>query len=148
MSKQWQIRRGTTAENDSFIGAIGEITMDTQKNEIRLHDGLTQGGKIFGDTVIEFQAPSSTNNYTWYRKYASGWVEQGGIVADVSSSGGATVTLSVEMRDTNYVVVATANELTDQSSAKVTVALKSTTGFKFNIDITRTVGWQASGMAL
>ena len=29
MSKQWQIRRGTTAENDAFTGASGEITMDT-----------------------------------------------------------------------------------------------------------------------
>ena len=28
--------------------------------------------------VIEFQAPTSANNYTWYRKYADGWVEQGG----------------------------------------------------------------------
>lgn len=28
--------------------------------------------------VIEFQAPTSTNGYTWYRKYADGWVEQGG----------------------------------------------------------------------
>ena len=44
MSKQWQIRRGTTAENDSFTGAIGELTMDTDKKQIRLHDGATEGG--------------------------------------------------------------------------------------------------------
>lgn len=44
MSKQWQIRRGTTVENDSFTGAIGELTMDTDKKQIRLHDGVTEGG--------------------------------------------------------------------------------------------------------
>lgn len=44
MSEQWQIRRGTTAENDGFTGAEGEITMDTQKKSLRVHDGQTQGG--------------------------------------------------------------------------------------------------------
>lgn len=31
-----------------------------------------------GHEVIEFQQPTSSNNYSWYRKYADGWVEQGG----------------------------------------------------------------------
>lgn len=47
MSKQWQIRRGTSAENNGFTGAQGELTMDTDKNQIRLHDGITQGGIRF-----------------------------------------------------------------------------------------------------
>ena len=44
MSKQWQIRRGTSAENDGFTGAQGEITMDTERKAIRIHDEITQGG--------------------------------------------------------------------------------------------------------
>lgn len=44
MAKQWQIRRGTTAENNEFTGAIGEITMDTEKKQLRIHDGETLGG--------------------------------------------------------------------------------------------------------
>ena len=28
--------------------------------------------------VISFQVPTASNGYTWYRKYADGWVEQGG----------------------------------------------------------------------
>jgi hypothetical protein len=39
-----QLRRGTTAENDAFTGAVGEITVDTTKDAIRVHDGATQGG--------------------------------------------------------------------------------------------------------
>ena len=27
------------------------------------------------DVVVEYQMPNANNNYTWYRKYASGWVE-------------------------------------------------------------------------
>lgn len=30
------------------------------------------------DYVVASQAPTSANSYTWYRKYKSGWVEQGG----------------------------------------------------------------------
>lgn len=32
------------------------------------------------DFVIAQQQPTAENNYTWYRLYRSGWVEQGGIV--------------------------------------------------------------------
>ena len=49
--------------------------------------------------VIEFQAPTSTNGYTWYRKYADGWVEQGGRctvpTTNGLSSSSVTVTLPV-----------------------------------------------------
>lgn len=56
MSKQWQIRRGTAAENDSFTGAEGEVTMDTTHKSVRIHDGSTQGGI----TVSTMVAPSNT----------------------------------------------------------------------------------------
>ena len=36
--------RGTTAQNDAYTGYIGEITIDTEKREIRVHDGSTPGG--------------------------------------------------------------------------------------------------------
>ena len=41
-----QLRRGTTAENDLFTGALAEATYDTERKELRVHDGSTQGGKI------------------------------------------------------------------------------------------------------
>lgn len=46
MSRQIQIRRGTANENDAFTGAIGEITMDTTNNTLRVHDGETAGGTV------------------------------------------------------------------------------------------------------
>ena len=39
-----QLRRGTHAQNDAFTGAVGEITVDTDNNSIRVHDGATAGG--------------------------------------------------------------------------------------------------------
>ena len=44
MPTQVQFRRGTTAQNDSFTGAAGELSIDTQLKTIRVHDGSTAGG--------------------------------------------------------------------------------------------------------
>ena len=44
MSKRIQLRRGTTAETNAFTGALGEVTVDTTKDVIVVHDGVTAGG--------------------------------------------------------------------------------------------------------
>ena len=44
MSKRVQLRRGTTAETSTFTGAVGEVTVDTTKNTLVVHDGVTAGG--------------------------------------------------------------------------------------------------------
>ena len=41
---QVQLRRGTTAQHGLFTGAQGEVTVDTDKNTLVLHDGATAGG--------------------------------------------------------------------------------------------------------
>lgn len=44
MAKQIQLRRGTTAENNGFTGAVGEVSVDTDKDVLVVHDGVTTGG--------------------------------------------------------------------------------------------------------
>lgn len=44
MAGRFQLRRGTTAQNNAFTGAEGEVTYDTEVKNIRVHDGQTQGG--------------------------------------------------------------------------------------------------------
>jgi len=88
MSKQIQFRRGTATEHATFTGAIGEITVDTTNKTLRVHDGETAGGTPLAkqselpdlsttDYVVETQLPTADNDYTWYRKYKSGWTESG-----------------------------------------------------------------------
>lgn len=48
VATQVKRRRGTTAENDAFTGAEGEIVVDTERHELRVHDGVTQGGFRIG----------------------------------------------------------------------------------------------------
>ena len=42
---QLKLRRGTSAQHNSFTGAAGEITVVTDDWSLRVHDGVTAGGK-------------------------------------------------------------------------------------------------------
>ena len=44
MATQVQLRRGNTAQTSTFTGATAEITVDTDKETIVVHDGSTAGG--------------------------------------------------------------------------------------------------------
>ena len=39
-----QLRRGTTSQHSTFTGLLGEITVDTDKDTIVVHDGVLAGG--------------------------------------------------------------------------------------------------------
>jgi hypothetical protein len=104
------------------------------------------------DYVVDFQAPTAQNNYTWYRKYRSGWVEQGG--TDTSSTEDLSVTLPVTMANNNYQV-----QLTLGNTAKTVFAnqywstfgwrTKTTTGFTCTVNVANagTKDWFVCGMA-
>ena len=107
-----------------------------------------------GHEVIAFQAPTAQNNYTWYRKYADGWVEQGGSgdLGSVSSSPVITVSFSVEMANTFY-AISIANIRGDGGNFKMTQGVQtfSTTGMKIGFyagnDGCRYYSWKVEGMA-
>lgn len=144
MAKQLQLRRGTTLQNNAFIGAVGEPTLDTETGMIHIHDGVTQGGKEFIDAVVAFQKPTAENGYTWYRKYASGWVEQGGW-----HEGNLIVSFPIAMANTNYFTMI--NSIYNNSgnapySDLGYIARKTTTGMTKGGNAA-TFTWQVSGMA-
>lgn len=97
--------------------------------------------------VIEFQTPTALNNYTWYRKYADGWVEQGGIITGVGTSYSAQ-TMPVEMADTNYTLICNTIENFTGTNYSVAYPLSVT---QFNVKYsgtgTASCAWQVSGMA-
>ena len=63
------------------LGGITESLNDKTDRDMQNVDTISGA-----DAVIEYQVPTADNGYTWYRKYKSGWVEQGGIA---SASGNA-----------------------------------------------------------
>src|SRR5210317_1958414 len=44
MAKRLQLRGGTTSQHSTFTGAIREVTVDTDKDTLVVHDGSTAGG--------------------------------------------------------------------------------------------------------
>lgn len=87
------------------ISALGNITQI--RDNISTLDTRTNG---ILDYVIETQAPTAENNYTWYRKYKSGWVEQGGTISiarqDANTSLFTKVFFPIEMSNKDYHVKA------------------------------------------
>ena len=44
MAARVKFRRGTTAQHAAFTGAEAEVTVNTSKTTLVVHDGSTQGG--------------------------------------------------------------------------------------------------------
>lgn len=59
----YQFIRGTTAENDAYVGPIGSFSIDTELGNIRLHDGVTPGGRVIAnvDEVGRVRSVSSNS---------------------------------------------------------------------------------------
>lgn len=179
-------RRGTTAQNDAFTGAEGEIVVDMQKHTLRVHDGVTLGGFEMArqtdlndkadisyvdeqlvskadadlgnipanyDYVVESQLPTADNGNTWYRKYKSGWVEQGGyIIIGEITSGTQSITLPIEMSDNHYwcMLSCVGREGNTGAYSGVTKSSNSTpTTLVLQLYLTgaHNVYWQVSGMS-
>jgi hypothetical protein len=52
-----QFRRGTTTQHNSFTGLVGEVTVDTDKKTVVVHDGSTAGGSAL---ALEGAATNTT----------------------------------------------------------------------------------------
>lgn len=106
MATQLTLRKGTKIQNDAFTGAEAEMTYVSTTKGLRIHDGSTQGGidvptAATADYVVESQTPTAENNFTWYRKYRSGWVEQGQGNQQMSGST-IRIDLPIIMSDSSY----------------------------------------------
>lgn len=104
------------------------------------------------DYVIESQLPTADNGYTWYRKYKSNWVEQGGCTVTSSTAGNATsVVFAIPMADTSYSAVGSrVVRGTSGNGYQTAVAFSvyTTTGMKVHSgQASCTIAWQISGMA-
>ena len=65
MPTQLQFRRGTTSQNNSFTGAVGELSVDTDTDAIILHDGSAAGGIeiVPSGTIVAFGNASAPTGW-------------------------------------------------------------------------------------
>lgn len=106
------------------------------------------------DFVVDWQAPTAANNYIWYRKYKSGWVEQGGLFTNSAKL--TQITFPVVMADTNYTALSNLQYGSSSWSATVTTCIaegtRTTTGLQilcyYNSSYnTGPICWEVKGFA-
>ena len=145
-----------------YVGNFNEsaITNAANLNIEELEDTISEmvATKVTkGHEVIEFQAPTAENEYTWYRLYADGWVEQGGhnhaIQADRTGKENY-INLPVTMANTNYTSSVVLFGNFDVSIGVIPQGSLATTRLCIGGLYTATsdtrytaVDWQVSGMA-
>ncbi len=95
-----QFRRGTTAQNNAFTGATGEISVDTTDNRLVVHDGSTAGGSrlaLASETIFRVIADDSTGIYL------QGGTDElrisGGNGISTSTDSGGSLTVSLDASD-------------------------------------------------
>lgn len=81
----FQRRRGTTAQHASFTGLLGELTVDTDKDTVVVHDGSLAGGYPLLKQRPAFNAQTGTT-YTLVAADASK-------VMTASNAGAITITV-------------------------------------------------------
>lgn len=85
MSFAFQRRRGTTTQHASFTGLAGELTVDTDKKVVVVHDGSTAGGVPLAKERPSLNAQTGTS-YTLADTDASK-------VVTASNAGAITITV-------------------------------------------------------
>lgn len=131
--------------SDINIGQITEALNDKADRDLLNVD--TGNG---ADVVIAYQKPTEANGYIWYRRYASGWVEQGGFATGSGSSRTSNaVDLPITMADANYTVTTThcSGTGTDTSNYYSYVSGLTQTGFTISTYGGRRSLWVVYGMA-
>jgi hypothetical protein len=113
MPTQVQFRRGTTAQNNSFTGAAGELSINSSNSTIRVHDGSTAGGSELATVVYASNVSNfSTGTLSVTRLATSG--------ASAATYGNATLIPSF--------TVDTYGRITSASNVTVQVANSNITG--------------------
>lgn len=138
---------------------VGNFTQSALENTAGLNAELFNGKadvSTVAHVVTEYQAPTADNNYTWYRKYADGWVEQGGKITPTSDSlalPGSLVNLLIPMVDQNYNIYAVQCDVNDTGTnfSNNAVISRPTTTTTCNITQYASSGhqisWEVKGIA-
>lgn len=136
---------------------VGTFTQEAVVNTAGI--AAEQLNDLNAHKVVAFQAPTSENNYTWYRKYADGWVEQGGHdtttrTTSAAQSAQTIITFPVTFADTSYTFNATVNgtycgiqETAGYTRTTTTLKVDILANYPNNTYTSKGFDWSACGMA-
>ena len=114
-ARQILLKRGNLATSGSYVGPLGEITVDTTLKTLRIHDGVTPGGNaIPTDGVVDM----ASNSYSEF--YSNLYVQQGiaVILANLANTLG-------RVEEVNSNLVATIGNVVPSSMANLELIVNS-----------------------
>ena len=124
-----QLRRGTDTEHSSFTGAVGEVTVDTTNDTLRVHDGSTAGGVRLAK-LSEAGGSGTVTSVDSGTGLTGGPITTSGTLSLASInnlnvlgnvSGSAAAPTSVEIKDEDAMTSDSATALATQQSIKAYV---------------------------
>lgn len=128
MPTQVQFRRGTTAQNNNFTGAAGELSVNTSNNSIRVHDGSSAGGFELANMNRSLRQFASTTS-TELRSVLSDETGTGNAVFSLSPViQSPTVETSIVAGNTTFDLVNTTATTVNFAGAATTIEIGSASG--------------------
>ena len=114
MATQLKLRGGTTAQHASFTGAEKEVTVDTTKDTLVVHDGVTAGGiPLAKESAIAGKANTNGDNAT------GTWaidISGNAATADSATTAGTATSATSATNATNATKLVTANWTVEEVS--------------------------------
>ncbi len=160
MAKKLQLRGGTTLEHSTFTGAVREVTVDTDKDTLVVHDGATAGGiplakatdtDLLNDTSPQLGGDLDLNGHeilglppaNEHGFVASGALSSGDIVS-LNSDGTVSVVVGIPAGVGTEVVFDATNIVTtssayDPTSGKVVVVYRDASNSYIGMAVVGTV---------
>ena len=142
MATQVQFRRGTTSQHGSFTGAVGEVTVDTDKDTVVVHDGSQAGGFAIPNlkTAQEFTKTQNFNATSLSDGSTIAWDASSNQVAKVTLGGNRTLAAATNQVDGAVYVLS----VTQDGSGSRTLSFNS--NYKFTGGTAPTLTTTAAGV--
>ena len=129
MPTKLQLRRGSTSDHSSFTGAVGEVTIDTDKDTLVVHDGSTAGGfvvpRLSDISVTDAGGDGSLayNNSTGVITYTG--PNAASVRAHISAGNGITISsgvITLDVLDEDNFATDSATKAPSQQATKAYIA--------------------------
>lgn len=134
MAKLLKLRRGTTTQHGSFTGAEGEVTVDTDKETLVVHDGSTAGGHPVAAEDMANVSSASIAGRLGTDSIAVGKIAAGTLPSDVKvADANISGNLTIESADIVDGTIATA-DIADSAVTTAKLAADAVTGAKIADD--------------
>jgi hypothetical protein len=99
--KQVQRRRGTSVQHSTFIGAAGEVTVDTNKHTQVVHDGATPGGHPMATEAAVVAAQADADAAQAAADAAQADADAAQATADAAQATAADLVYKADLRTSN-----------------------------------------------